>query len=227
MEQRERRQHSRIQLSLSIKLSGPKGEISGELRDVGFGGAGVLIQEKNCAVNDSVELILPLSGLSGRAIQCKVVRIQKGNDGFLIGLQFIDIEKDLNESLLLISDFLIDSAGRGSRKYARVARRIPVKYGSALELKALVENISMGGMNMIVESEHEKGEILEIAIAHPKTHLALHFRGRVIYSNPLSGDQKGLTQVGLEFEELSKGEKKRLRQLLKAIVQSTQGRINR
>ncbi len=72
------------------------------------------------------------------------------DEGTVTAARFVLVEPVLQSSLDALIDVLLAGQGGGTRGYARVAKRMEVKYGSRTHLKAMLEDISHGGLSMTV-----------------------------------------------------------------------------
>jgi c-di-GMP-binding flagellar brake protein YcgR len=211
----ERREHARLHITVPLQAVTAKKLVHGELRDISMGGAAATFPAPIGNPGETIKLIFPDPQGAGQSVEAEIVRCVEREGGELVGFRFRNINRELRDSLLKLCDHLIDAKGGGIRKFTRVARRIPMAYGSQAEFAAIVENISLGGMAMTVESPLDAGDTVEIFVRHPTTQKELIFRPVVVYQNPIGGDTY---RIGLEFKDMGPGEKKRLKQLLRAIL---------
>jgi c-di-GMP-binding flagellar brake protein YcgR len=220
MNEEERRVHPRIQAAGEVRVSGPKGAVNGTLRDVSKGGAAFFLPEPIGDLGDVVEVFLEFDGGMEIAVMAEILRIEESPQGLLHGVRFSLVEPSMQDTLLKLLEFLLKSKGSSIRKHSRVARRIPIRYGRVSELKAMLENISVGGLSMIVETPLVLYEEIEVSLPDLTGKDLLILNGRVVHQHPVEKESnlRGY-RIGLQFKELNTEAKSCLDALLKRVLE--------
>ncbi|HLG18490.1 MAG TPA: PilZ domain-containing protein [Bdellovibrionota bacterium] len=218
MGQNERRIHTRLQLSEEVRASTPKGFLTGYLRDVSKGGAGVVFEESVGDVGETIEIFLPFPGGVEIAVMAEIVRIQETQGGLLHGLCFSLVEPSMQEKLLTLVETLLAGSGGKRREHPRVSKRIPIRYGNQAEFQAGLQTISMGGLSMMIDTPVVLFQEVEVSIPDVSGRELLILPARVIYQHNLEKSGKKQYEVGLQFRELTGPQKACLAELLRYVM---------
>lgn len=220
MSEEEKRVHPRVQLSAEVRISGPRGFETGIMRDLSKGGVAIFLPQPMGSKGDSVEVFLPFGEGVEIAVVAEIVRIQKTPQGVLHSLRYSMVEPAMRGKLSELIEELVNRKDHLSRKHARIAKHLPVKYGKPSELKAILENISLGGLAMTVPSPLVLYEEIDLLIPVPNGKELLILRGRVVHQNPLREGDFTQYRVGLEFKDLSPGMECCLKELIRYLLES-------
>lgn len=213
----EKRVHARVEVVTEIRVSGPEGFQEGELRDLSKGGAGVWLEQPAGQIGDTLELFLPFPGGIEIAVMAEILRVTQTGRGYLHGVRFQLVEPAMREKLIDLIESLLKSKGSETRKHARVSHRIPIQLGKLSDLQATVENISMGGLAMVVKEPLVLDEEVEVTIPDTNGEPLLLLKGKVINQHHVE-DHQDRYRVGLEFKGLTEVARACLRQLLESIL---------
>src|SRR5262245_49776991 len=134
-----------IQLSTSINVVGPKGSAPATLVELSRAGARLV---SRLQLGDAgATLVLDLGDTKVRA---RVVRSTAGAREHSTSVLFLASEAAEQQGLQQMIAKLMAGDGGGKRKHPRVARRVDMRYGNLHELQAQLQDISRGGLSMIV-----------------------------------------------------------------------------
>ncbi len=219
MSEIEKRIHARIQLSVQARVSGPGGVVLGTLKDISKGGLGVYLPKQIAKEGDQLEIFFDLPNLNEIAVMGEVLRCFKTPLGFLYGLRFSLIEPAIEKKLMSIIESCLNVAGSKTRKHPRIVKKFPVTYGTPLEFKAMLENISMGGLSMVVQKPMVLYEEIDIAIGFPNGGESIIVRGSICYQVPVEEMGTKQYRLGIEFKSMSPIAKTCIESLLKGLLE--------
>ncbi len=219
MSDSDRRVHVRVQVETKVRVSAPNGVFEGQVRDLSKGGAGIYLDEVVGKQGDSIELFLPIEEGDDIVVMAEILRVVYTSRGILHGTRFQMVEPSMREKLLELIEKLVKEAGGGKRKHARLSQRLPIEVDNLKDFKANIENISMGGLAMVVEEPLVLDQEVELSIPDLEGNELLVVKGRVIHQTQLSEEYAQGCRVGLEFEELSAEDRTLLAKLLVDILQ--------
>ena len=123
----------------------------------------------------------------------------------------------------LIEVLLIDDAAAASAPSPRVSRRMDIRYGNLGELRAILEDISRGGLAMTVADPLVLYEELEVTVPDTGGEQLLILRARVVHQRAVEHDGETVYRVGLEFANLRIETRRCLDGLLKTVLESIDG----
>ena len=219
----EKRIHARVAIQGDVRASGPKGVESGTLIDISKGGAGLLLDGHIGDISDSVEIFIEFDDNLEIAVMAEILRTQEREDGVFHGVRFSLVEPALQERLIGVIEHLLTKKNEaGSRRYPRVNQHLPMKYGELGDLKAKLNNISMGGLAMEVEEPLVLYEEIAVSIPDPSASAGnrelLLLNGTVKHQQRVEDGDEVRYRVGLEFDNLSVAAKSCLRALLQHVA---------
>jgi hypothetical protein len=200
--------------------------MAGKLLDLSEGGGRIEIADFDGDKGDLVGISLPLVGdriLSVVGEVCWIIGVPAGKR---MGMHFVLLNKRQTKTINKVIEILSSVPGGGSRKHARVAARMAASYGSPVELKAVLEDISKGGMATTIPATDAKdmpelNEIVNFAIqtGEPGGD-PLVLSARVVRREAIRIGQGDFTRLHLEFEKLDAETRARVDLLLKSLVGS-------
>lgn len=194
----ERRTHSRIQVSLAIRVASEAGHRSATLRELSRGGAQFVVDAPLAPTARTLELALPVPDSKDVYVVGEIVRRQPTPHGELVSVVFSDLPGGLEEALGRLERLLLSGDGGGQRQFARVSRRMSV---SASELgRGQLENISAGGVSIVVSEAPTGDEEIVVMIPDSAGHDLLTMRARVVNQRLLPD---GRIRVGMSFVNLT------------------------
>src|SRR5207248_8906370 len=106
------------------------------------------------------------------------------------------------------------------RKEPRVARRMDIRFGQLGELRAILEDISRGGLAMTVGEPLALYEDLEITVPDTGGDQLLILRAKVVHQRAVDVGDETVYRVGLEFGQLRTETRRCVEDLLKTVVES-------
>jgi c-di-GMP-binding flagellar brake protein YcgR len=213
----EERRFARLHLNVPIRVFTPAGPRFGELRDISLGGAAALFPEKIGEVGQERTFVFPDPHSPGLSLSAKVARQNKSRGGYFVGFRFSNLQREERTALHKFCDHLIDVKGSGARRYTRVARRIPITFKKEREFEGIIEDLSLGGMALIVRETLYPGEKIEVTIPGFRG-APLRIHPIVVYQRRQSARRSDGFRTGMKFQLLTHGKKKRLRQLLRQMT---------
>jgi len=216
----EQRVHARIHVSTKIEVATPQGIVEAELRDLSKGGARFHVAQPVGAVGETVELFLPsLSGVE-IVVMSEIIRAQANKDGgHSVAVRFDVVEPAMREQLLELIDVLLSTTGGGRRAHARVARRIEIHFGQLDDLRAILEDISSGGLLMTVAEPLVLYEEVDVTVPDMGGGELLILHARVVNQRPITKDGTQAFRVGLEFGSMRPEAQRLLGELLRSVAE--------
>jgi c-di-GMP-binding flagellar brake protein YcgR len=216
----DQRIHARIHVSTKIEITTPDGRLEAELKDLSKGGARFLVSTPVGKVGESLEIFLP--SLDGRDIivTAQVIRHEHTNKGHMFAVRFDEIAPTQQQALLDLIEVLLStsSSAGGRRAHARVARRIEIRFGQLDDLRAILEDISSGGLLMTVAEPLVLYEEVDITVPDMSGGELIILHARVVNQRAVSEAPGAAYRVGLEFANLRPEALLVLEALLKSVV---------
>jgi c-di-GMP-binding flagellar brake protein YcgR len=220
MQDDELRVHARIHVSTTIEVASPQGNVEATLRDLSKGGARFLVARPVGLVGETIELFLPSLGGDDIAVMAEIIRSQEGTEGHTVAVRFDAVDPLMRQPLNDLIEVLLTATGGGTRKEPRVARRMDIRYGQLGELRAILEDISRGGLAMTVADPLVLYEELEITVPDTGGDQLLILRAKVVHQRAVDVSGETVYRVGLEFGQLRTETKRCLDDLLKTVLEA-------
>ena len=201
----EKRMHARLQGSMDVEIGDANGVHKAKLRDLSQGGACLVVSSQLVPINNEIALFLPgVYGARKAALKARLIKSRASEGGFICGIQFIET----GASNLAAVDYLLGVLFRGGgndsrRDHPRVSRRIMVRCESPAELLAMVENISLGGLSIVVEEKIELGESLLVVLPGDDGQDLLSLTGTVANLREVPDSDPVAYLAGLKFKEMT------------------------
>jgi c-di-GMP-binding flagellar brake protein YcgR len=217
----EQRVHARIHVSTKIEVATPQGIVEAELRDLSKGGARFHVAQAVGVVGETVELFLPsLSGVE-IVVMSEIIRTQPQpkDGGYSVAVRFDVVEPAMREQLLELIDVLLSTTGGGRRAHARVARRIEIHFGQLDDLRAILEDISSGGLLMTVSEPLVLYEEVDVTVPDMGGGELLILHARVVNQRPITKEGVQAFRVGLEFGSMRPEAQRLLGELLRSVAE--------
>jgi Tfp pilus assembly protein PilZ len=227
----ERRAHARVGASILVKIANPDGSFDEFItRDISMGGLFVQTDRMR-TIGEEVEMLLCFAdGQEEIAILGEVARVvdydklSKGlpePQGF--GIRFNIIEPNLKDQLKEFLDSLLEMGGAGSREHQRIRARINIttKIGGE-KRRAMLENISRGGLFLETDEDFNILDRIELVLLHPKTREQVEFIGEVIHKRESLDfmTNKIRRGIGMRFIELHEEKREKLDALIKTLMEN-------
>jgi len=188
----ERRRRARIAIQLPCTLSGIDGPVQGEILDVSTIGAKVVTESR--AANDDDDVALKAEGLqvAGR------IMYARERDGKIVnGVQFMATDAEAYRSVEAFVAALMEGDGGGKREHPRVQHRVQVVCRTSKRAKGMLQDISKGGMRVLVEDVVKVGDELTAEITVGKLEEKLVLTGKVVRVKSDDAGEKHLAGVKL------------------------------
>ena len=217
MTDEERRIHARIETELPCTIVGGKTSVPARMVDLSRGGAQLIAAPGIAAVGDSLtlEVQLPTSP-TPVTILGEVFRIEGEAEESRYALRFSIVEPKQREDLTRFLTELLAGKGIGRRSHPRVYRRIPVRFRTARELRAVMDNISRGGMGVECDAPLVVDETVIVDIGAEGIYDSVEIDAVVTHVRSISGDRY---QVGLQFVSLTKAKQDQLDGLIERLLE--------
>jgi len=203
-----------------------KNIMAGKLLDISKGGGRIEIGDFDGEKGDLIGITLPLVGdriLSVVGEVCWIIGVPTGKS---LGMRFVLLSGRQTKTINKVIEILSSVPGGGSRKHARIAARMAATYGSPVELKVILENISKGGMATTIPATDAKDvpELNEIVNFAIQTGIPgddpLMMSARVVRRGAIKIEQSDFIRLHLKFQKLDAKMRSRVDQLLKSLVSS-------
>lgn len=218
MSLRENRRHQRVDVAIDVRVTRGDRASVGKLSNLSRGGAGLRSETDFGGVGDRIELAIPLPGGIEVTVTSEVVRKNERDGALFYGLRFDSLESNLQSHLLSLIETLIRHSTGDQRKYARVYRRIPIRYRHLSELGAVLENISMGGISMIVDRPHVLHDAIDVAVPDLVGGEFMTLGGKIVHQSPVRTEDGPRYRIGIEFNAITDGQKNALHGLILRIL---------
>ena len=202
MSNEERRKAPRITTSLTVVVKSESGSHKANLVDLSLSGAGISAPMSLGYVGDEIELTLIDPNSMEIKTHAKIVRMSEDKSGFFYGIQIDIQDKNIQKQFVSLIESLLTSKGSGKRKHPRITRRIPIIFHSPNEIRAVLENISMGGAALTVEHDIKVGQQVEVSIPNIKGSEFMILQGTVAHRSKLEDNVPGY-RIGVQFEGLT------------------------
>lgn len=219
----ENRVHARIHVSTTITVASPDGNIEATLRDLSKGGARFVVPQTIGRVGETIELFLPSLTGEDITVMAEVIRSTEGNDGHTVAVRFDAVDPAMRQPLNDLIEVLLTATGGGQRSSPRISRRMDIRYGQLGELRAILEDISRGGLAMTVADPLVLYEELEVTVPDTVGDQLLILRARVVHQRAVEIDGETVYRVGLEFGNMRTEARRCLNDLLKTVLESLDG----
>ena len=219
----ENRVHARIHVSTTITVASPEGNIDATLRDLSKGGARFVVPTSVGRVGETIELFLPSLTGEDITVMAEVIRSTEGTDGHTVAVRFDAVDPAMRQPLNDLIEVLLTATGGGQRSSPRVSRRMDIRYGQLGELRAILEDISRGGLAMTVADPLVLYEELEVTVPDTVGDQLLILRARVVHQRAVEIEGETVYRVGLEFGSMRTEARRCLNDLLKTVMESLDG----
>ncbi len=218
----DQRAHPRISAPATAWVLHPtRGRFELPVRDVSKGGVFLLCTEAFAAVGQTVELELALpAGGESAPLSAQVVRVVGGSNGGVVGLglQFVNLSAGQKNALSAFITRLVAGPGGERRAYPRIAHRISVQCTGRSDVKALVRDLSLGGVSLWLDTPVAIGEGLALSLER-EGEPPLQLSGRVL-ATQWAREGEPFDQARIAFDVLSEPTASALRAYLERLAQS-------
>jgi c-di-GMP-binding flagellar brake protein YcgR len=216
----DQRVHARIHVSTTVEVAAADGNLEAQLRDLSKGGARFVAPKPVGRIGDTIELYLPSLGGDEITVMAEIIRAQDGPEGHTVAVRFDAVDPEMRQPLNDLIEVLLTATGGGQRSAPRVARRMDIRYGQLGELRAILEDMSRGGLSMTVAQPLVLYEDLEVTVPDTGGDQLLIVRARVVHQRAMEVDGESVYRVGLEFSQMRTETRRCLDELLKTVLES-------
>jgi c-di-GMP-binding flagellar brake protein YcgR len=218
----DQRVHARIHVQTKIDVVGTdQKRVEAELRDLSKGGARFEIAASLGAVGERIQLYLPSLTGTDITVSAEIIRRSDAGEGKQVyAVRFDDVEEEKREQLLELIEVLLTTSGGGRRAHPRVARRIEVRFGQLDDLRAILEDISAGGLLMTVNEPLSLYEELDITVPDLGGGELIILHARVVNQRAEDRPSGHVYRVGLEFTSLRPETHRVITALLQSVLEA-------
>ncbi len=211
----DKRIHVRLSTVVPCVVQSMVGLNEGRLLDLSRSGAQL---ETDLDIGDKGEVITLGLGLPEDtvAVQLKaeIVRKSTRGEGFNHGLRFSVLEFDAKQKLYAFIEQVAGGAGGERRGAARFARRLEIELNTKEQLRAVMRDVSEGGIGLVTAVAVVIDEVVRIDVHIPDMR-PLTLPGRVSYVHAI---KDGQFAVGVSFDSLKPETKAQLDGFLKSLL---------
>jgi c-di-GMP-binding flagellar brake protein YcgR len=220
MSNEEQRVHARIHVSTDIAVipAGGAAPQPAVLRDLSKGGARFTVPRPVGRAGESIELKLP--SLSGQdiSVTAEIIRSTVGTGGEeWVAVRFDQVDPSQRDALLELIEVLLSTSGGAQRAHPRVSRRMEIRFGELAELKAILEDLSAGGLAMTIAAPLVLYEEIDVTVPDTAGDQLLILRARVVNQRGIEEEGRTAYRVGLEVGPLRPETKRCLKELLTTV----------
>jgi c-di-GMP-binding flagellar brake protein YcgR len=218
----EQRVHARIHVQTKIDVQGVDGKrVEAELRDLSKGGARFEVASELGEVGNTITLFLPSLTGTDITVSAEVIRTSPSGDKHVYAVRFDDVEEEKRGQLLELIEVLLQTSGGGRRAHPRVARRIEVRFGQLADLRAILEDISAGGLLMTVNEPLVLYEEVDITVPDLGGGELIILHARVVNQRAENRAAAGqVYRVGLEFTTMRPETHRVIDALLQSVLEA-------
>jgi c-di-GMP-binding flagellar brake protein YcgR len=218
----EQRVHARIHVQTKIDVQGLDGKrVEAELRDLSKGGARFEVAATLGHVGQSIQLYLPSLSGADINVSAQIIRTGQSPSGLHVyAVRFDDVEEEKRDQLLELIELLLQTSGGGRRAHPRVARRIEVRFGQLDDLRAILEDISAGGLLMTVNEPLVLYEEVDITVPDLGGGELIILHARVVNQRSEVRGEGQVFRVGLEFTSLRPETHRVIEALLQSVLEA-------
>lgn len=220
MEYEKQRIHARIQVATKIEVTTAVGNQEAQLRDLSKGGACFTCKVPVGDIGDTIELFLPSLKDEEITVMAEIVRVRTDAEGQTVAVRFAVVDPAMRRAMQDLIEMLLSATGGGQRATPRVARRMDIHYGQIPELRAILDDISHGGLAMLVAEPLALFEELEVTVPDTSGAQLLILRAGVVHQRAVDYEGQTLYRVGLEFGPMRAETRRCLNDLLKTVMES-------
>ena len=223
----DRRIHARIETDLPCNVTAGGEYFQGRIRDLSHGGAQILGPVGVADLKDSLEIEIELPGdPEPIAVLGEVCRVQPEGGQARYGVRFAVIEPRQRDQIIEFIDSLLAGRGIGVRQHPRVHRRVEVVCRTQAQTRAVMSNISQGGLALTCSVPLVLDEEITVEVRVERLPAPFELRGRVAHVRTIpaaDGSNVDSYQAGVKFEALAPERQAALGELIKFLMRTTAG----
>jgi hypothetical protein len=222
MSGQDSRRHARLNVWAEVHAAGPAGRSDGQLRNLSRRGASFIVPLRIVEAGELVELYFPRLDGPGFPIVGRVERLAVTSSGYEVAIHFDTDDAWMEHLVLGVIELLLRLPDEGERRHPRVIWRAAVAFRALGELRAVMEDISAGGLFLTVSRPFVCGEPIEVAVPDTAGHPLLLLRGQVVRASEAAIEGQLVHCVGVEFAPLSPEARRCVHELLRAVLDLTE-----
>ncbi len=188
----ERRRRARVSIQLPCTLKGPETSAQGDILDISTIGAKVVTPEKAAVDDDDVTL-----STDGLEVTGRVMYARERDGKWVNGVQFLAMDAEEYGQIESFVEGVLEGDGGGKREHPRVQHRVQVMCKTPKRAKGMLQDISRGGMRVLVEDTVKVGDSLTAEIMVGKLKDPLVLSGEVVRVKTDDAGEKHLAGVKL------------------------------
>lgn len=199
----EHRNQTRIKVDVDVHITLVESQttLKGKLHNLSWGGAYLLCDEPSCKKGDAVVLAIPWIRDETISIRGKILRFDELYEGgYGAAIRFATLTTEDEKRLTKVLEMLLSGGGGGRRKDPRLARRLEITFFDPIELQAVLEDISQGGVQVMVPDSFEEGQSVMFVLTGLPEFSDVSLRGRVIRQSPVKFGRLEVFNTTLKFE---------------------------
>ncbi len=212
----DRRAHPRLKYLVEVEVECRGVTSRAQLRDLSFGGARAAIERGLLRHGDAVRLHVPSPTGQTDGFDAEVIRIEENPDleSDTVGLRFYLVDEHQREQLrATLASFLELREASGRRAAPRLACRVDIAYETSQELRAILEDISRGGLAMTTPELLEVGQEVLLVLPDSSGDDLFTLRAVVVHSRE-SASGPLASRVGVRFTPMGEERTRLLEALL-------------
>jgi c-di-GMP-binding flagellar brake protein YcgR len=215
-----RRQHRlNLHAAVAVQDDARTRRVPAQLRNISWGGAALRCSAMPANPGEYVWLELPAGFEADIPVRAEVVRRTRIGEVEEYGLRFVALDPADEPRFRRVLEILLDQPdGDGRRAEPRLVQRLEIEYGDAGELRATLEDISAGGLQLVVPDPLELQQSILIVLSSADTARTLELRARVVHQACADEDGVALYRVGLAFEHADEALRRQLGELIRALA---------
>lgn len=195
----ENRVHVRIAALLPCKLISSTGEHATVMLDLSRGGARIETPKQVAELGELITLIIRTPMMKTPVeVTAEVVRRDVREHGDSLGLRFAKVDPEMAKTLMKYIESIDNTAGGEARRHPRVMRRLEVALTTIAEFRAVMRDVSKGGMGLTCDVPVVLDEAVKVDVRVPN-HPHLVLPGKVVH---VRSGAPGTYRVGVKFDEL-------------------------
>jgi c-di-GMP-binding flagellar brake protein YcgR len=207
----ERRRKARVSVQLPCTLKGPETSAKGEVLDISTIGAKIVTPEK--AAGDDEDVTLVLDGID---VDARVMYARERDGKMVSGVQFMAMDAEAYRAIEAFVEGVLEGDGGGNREHPRVQHRVQVLCKTPKRAKGMLQDISRGGMRVLVEDTVKVGDSLTAEITVGKLKEPLVLTGEVVR---VKSDDKGEKHLaGVKLSDVPPDSQRLLDKLLATLL---------
>lgn len=199
----EGRAQPRIQAQVPIRVVVPDSSRTQRalLVNLSWGGALFHCDELPGNTGDVIEVELPYHVKKPIRIESEILRVSTENNGrHTVAVRFSSISPDAEYHLEKVLEMLLTGAGGGRREHPRLAQRLEIYFDDPADIRAILEDISRGGLAVTVPYSFSPGQSVQLTVFGGAGIGEVRLRARVVNQAAIEEGKLELFRIGLKFE---------------------------